>query len=204
MRFQEILRNTYGVGARRVRAAPRPESGGNLFAKITLLAGAEPAHGAVAQLRAAGRREYPGARTRYEAYALSSNGNSEARTVNATRLDLDHVAARSGLSNELNRRAARVRTGALSVIGRYTRRSSCRWATKASARRRDDEHLRRELRRPDRLGADRQRLVVQGAHQLTLGTHDELIHLDGVRRPGVAAGRWYFDSLDSSRAGSPS
>ena len=42
-----------------------------------------------------------------------------------------------------------------------------------------------------------------GAHHLTLGTHDEMIHLDGSRRVRVPAGRWCFASLDSLERGCP-
>ena len=40
-----------------------------------------------------------------------------------------------------------------------------------------------------------------GTHHLTLGTHDEVIHLDGSRRIRVPAGRWAFASLDALEAG---
>jgi len=38
---------------------------------------------------------------------------------------------------------------------------------------------------------------VMGPHHLTLGTHEENIHLDGSRHVLVPAGRWLFKSLDS-------
>jgi len=44
---------------------------------------------------------------------------------------------------------------------------------------------------------------VMGVHHLTLGTHEENIHLDGSRRVRVPAGRWGFASLDSLEAGLP-
>jgi hypothetical protein len=44
---------------------------------------------------------------------------------------------------------------------------------------------------------------VMGAHRLTLGTHEEHIHLDGSRRVRVPAGRWEFASLDALEAGLP-
>jgi hypothetical protein len=44
---------------------------------------------------------------------------------------------------------------------------------------------------------------VMGAHHLTLGTHEENIHLDGSLRVRVPAGRWGFASLDSLEAGLP-
>ena len=42
-----------------------------------------------------------------------------------------------------------------------------------------------------------------GSHVLTIGTHDEAIHLDGSRRIRVPAGSWDFSSLDSLEAGAP-
>ena len=44
---------------------------------------------------------------------------------------------------------------------------------------------------------------IMGAHHLTLGTHEENIHLNGSRRVRVPAGRWGFASLDSLEAGLP-
>jgi hypothetical protein len=44
---------------------------------------------------------------------------------------------------------------------------------------------------------------VMGTHHLTLGTHEEHLHLDGSRRVRVPAGRWGFASLDSLEAGQP-
>ena len=42
---------------------------------------------------------------------------------------------------------------------------------------------------------------VIGPHHLTLGTHEENIHLDGSRRVLVPRGRWRFMSFDSLEAG---
>jgi hypothetical protein len=44
---------------------------------------------------------------------------------------------------------------------------------------------------------------VMGIHRLTLGTHEEHIHLDGSRRVRLPAGLWDFASLDSLEAGLP-
>jgi hypothetical protein len=44
---------------------------------------------------------------------------------------------------------------------------------------------------------------VMGAHHLTVGTHQENIHLDGSRRVRVPAGRWGFAGLDALQAGTP-
>ena len=44
---------------------------------------------------------------------------------------------------------------------------------------------------------------VVGTHHLTLGTHEENIHLTGSRRVRVPAGRWGFSNLDSLEAGLP-
>jgi hypothetical protein len=44
---------------------------------------------------------------------------------------------------------------------------------------------------------------LSGAHHLTVGTHGELLHLNGSRRVRVSVGRWHFANLDSLEAGSP-
>jgi hypothetical protein len=45
---------------------------------------------------------------------------------------------------------------------------------------------------------------VMGPHHLTLGTHEENIHLDGSRRVLVPEGRWRFTSLDALESGTAS
>ena len=107
VRFQEILRNTYGVEAGSFAAAPARQPSGNLFAKVTLL----PAVNNRLELShnyGHGNPEFPGDRTPYQAYALSSNGSSGPGTVNATRLTWT-MARGSRLSNELNLAYLRVR-----------------------------------------------------------------------------------------------
>ena len=107
VRFQEILRNTYGVEAGSFAAAPARLPSGNLFAKVTLL----PAVNNRLELSynyGHGNPEFPGDRTPYEAYALSSNGSQGPGTVNATRLTWT-MARGSRLSNELNLAHLRVR-----------------------------------------------------------------------------------------------
>ena len=107
VRFQEILRNTYGVEAGSFTAAPVRQPSGNLFAKVTLL----PAVNNRLELShnyGHGNPEFPGDRTPYEAYALSSNGSQGPGTVNATRLTWT-MARGSRLSNEFNLAYLRVR-----------------------------------------------------------------------------------------------
>ena len=80
---------------------------GNLFAKVTLL----PAVNNRLELShnyGHGNPEFPGDRTPYEAYALSSNGSQGPGTVNATRLTWT-MARGSRLSNELDLAYLRVR-----------------------------------------------------------------------------------------------
>ena len=85
VRFQNILRNTYGVEPGSFGAAPGRQPSGNFFAKVTL-------HPAVnnrlefSHNYGRGNPEFQGNRTPYEAYALSSNGSNGPATVNATRL----------------------------------------------------------------------------------------------------------------------
>ena len=107
VRFQEILRDTYGVDAGDFAAAPERRPSGNLFAKVTL----QPAVNHRLELSynfGQGKPESPGGREPYDVYALTSNGLRIPATIHATRLMW--TTARDGrLANELNVGYLRVR-----------------------------------------------------------------------------------------------
>jgi len=195
VRFQDILRNTYHVDPGSTEQVSFHNPAGNLFGKISLW----PALNQRIELShhyARGTLDVPGASFNF-GYPLSSLATTRPSTVNATRLAWT-TSGTGGLSNEL-------------TVARLGERESCLPAvaypelivtvgdgslgagTRSVCAERFAKQTVWEL--TDNASWS------MGAHHLTLGTHDELIHLDGVRRPGVAAGRWFFDSLDSLEQG---
>ena len=189
-------------GSRLDRAGHRPAiPAGNLFAKVSLWPALNQrielshnyAHGYLPAARVHGRRRW---------LPPVVHGVREALDGQRHPPGLDHVG-RGGLSNELTVARLGERESCLPAVAYPEIIASCQ-----SGR-----------RGPRSLGAGTTnscaaRFASQtiweltdnaswsmGAHHLTLGTHDELIHLDGVRRPGVAAGRWFFDGLDSLEQG---
>ena len=169
---------------------------GNLFAKVSLW----PALNQRIELShnyAHGTLEVPGVTVGDCCYPLSSLASARPSTVNATRLAWT-MSGTGGLSNELTVARLGERESCLPAVaypelvvtvgdgslGAGTRNSCAeRFANQTVWELTDNASW------------------TMGAHHLTLGTHDELIHLDGVRRPGVAAGRWFFDGLDSLEQG---
>jgi outer membrane receptor protein involved in Fe transport len=201
VRFQDILRSTYHVDPGAIEPPPARIPGGNLFAKVSLWPALNQrievshnyAHGSFQRL---------GFTVGDGGYPLSSMAFEKPATVNATRVAWTMSGA-SGLSNEL-------------TVSRFRERESCLGAVPYPE---IIASVSPDPEDPRSLGAGTTnscaaRFASQtiweltdnaswsmGAHHLTLGTHDELIHLDGVRRPGVAAGRWFFDGLDSLEQG---
>ena len=188
VRFQDILRNTYHVDPGAIEQPPARDPAGNLFAKVSLW----PALNQRIELShnyAHGTSSGPGSRSATEATPSSSMAFDKPATVNATRLAWTMSGA-GGLSNEL-------------TVARFGERRSC---LPAVAYPELDRSVSPDPDAPGRSAPGRRtaaptRFASQtvweltdnaswsmGAHHLTLGTHDELIHLDGVRRPGVAAG----------------
>ncbi|MGH7513922.1 MAG: TonB-dependent receptor [Gemmatimonadales bacterium] len=198
VRFQDILRNTYQVDPGGIEQVPPRDPAGNLFAKLSMW----PALNQRVELS----HNYARGTARVSpfsvggGYALSSMTFARPSTVNATRLAWT-ISGTGGLSNEL-------------TVARLGERESCRPAvaypelivtvgeTSLAAGARNSCATRFANQTVWELTDNASWSV--GAHHLTVGTHDELIHLDGVRRPGVAAGRWFFDSLDFLEQGQAS
>jgi hypothetical protein len=197
VRFQEILRNTYGVEPGTFVSAPARRPSGNLFAKVTL----QPAVNNRVELShnyGQGTPDDPGFRAPYGQYALSSNGSQLPATVNATRLTW--TAARgSRLSNELNLAYLRVRErercpapGGYSEVyvsvdeGFLVAGDGFSCTTNFSNQ--DVWELTDNL------------TWFQGTHRLTFGTHSELIRTRRLTRI-YPLGSWQFASLDSLGAG---
>ena len=159
VRFQDILRNTYHVDPGSIEQVPVRNPAGNLFAKVSLW----PALNQRIELShnyAHGTLEVPGVSVGDGGYPLSSLSSARPSTVNATRLAWTMSGTRRALQRA-HRRAAR-RTGTLSPRRRVSGAGSDGGRSDRVARRRDEEQLRRAVRQPDRLGADRQRLLDHG------------------------------------------
>ncbi|HEY8258305.1 MAG TPA: TonB-dependent receptor [Gemmatimonadales bacterium] len=202
-RFQDILRNTYHVDPGSIEKSPFRNRTGNLFAKISLW----PALNARIELShtyARGDAHDPGFTATNEsiAYSLSSLSLDRPSTINATRLSWAMSGGR--LSNELTAARLHSRERCIpavaypeiqatvsvdpepSVLGAGAFNScSGRFASQTVWELTDNASWS------------------VGSHYLTLGTHDELIDLDGSRRARIAAGRWVFSSLDSLEQGVP-
>ena len=195
VRFQEILRNTYHVDPGSIEQVSPLNPAGNLLAKISLW----PALNQRIELShnyARGTLHVPGFSVG-GGYPLSSLTSARPSTVNATRLAWT-MSGTGGLSNELTVARLNERESCLPAV-EYPElivtvgEGSLGAGTRSVCAERFADQTVWEL--TDNASWS------MGAHHLTLGTHDELIHLDGVRRPGVAAGRWFFDNLDSLEQG---
>ena len=199
VRFQEILRNTYGVEAGSFAPAPVRQPSGNLFAKVTLL----PAVNNRLELSHTyghGSPEFPGDRTPYEAYALSSNGTQVPGTINATRLTWT-MAGGSRLSNELNLAYLRVREEGRCLSSSPYSEVVVR-ADESFLVAGDGFSCTVNFSNQDVWELTDNLSWFQGPHQLTFGTHNELIR---TRRLTLIQplGHWEFASLDSLQAGLP-
>jgi hypothetical protein len=199
VRFQDILRSTYGVEPGSFAAAPGRQPSGNLFAKVTL----QPAVNNRLELShnyGQGRPEFQGNRTPYEAYALSSNGSQLPGTINATRLTWT-MARGSQLSNELNLAYLRVREEerclSSSPYSEVMVRADESFLVAGNGFSCTENFSNQDVwELTDNLS------WFQGRHQLTFGTHTELIR---TRRLTLIQplGHWEFASLDSLEQGLP-
>jgi outer membrane receptor protein involved in Fe transport len=197
VRLQEILRNTYGREAGSFVPSSSRRPGGNFFGKITLQPAVnnrvEVSHNyarAISRVSRAGFSEF--------GYQLSSHAAEYPSTINATRLAWTMAAGK--LANEL-------------TLGRFAVRESCRPATDFPTVVIDleMEHLVAGVQTgcAERF-ADQTVWELtdnlswhSGDHQLTLGTHNELVRIQGadVKFP---VGFWQFTSLDALQLGNPS
>jgi hypothetical protein len=200
-RFQDILRNTYHVDPGSIEQAPDRESAGNLFAKVSLWPALNQRI-VLSHNYAHGTARAPGFSVGDGGYALSSMTAARPSTVNATRLAWT-MSGTGGLANELTLARLGEQERCLPAVAYPElvvavgpdpdRRASLGAGAVNSCAERFAHQTVWEL-------TDNASWTM-GAHHLTLGTHDELIHLDGVRRPRVGAGRWFFDGLDSLEQG---
>jgi hypothetical protein len=199
VRFQEILRDNYGVDAGSFAAAPVRQPSRNVFAKVTL----QPAVNNRLELSynyGHGNPEFPGFRAAYDYYALTSNGNELPGTINAGRLTWT-VALGSRLSNELNLAYLRVRE-----------RERCLSSSPFSevVVRVDESFLAAGNGFSCTVNFSNQDIWeltdnvswFQGNHQLTFGTHNEFIRTRRLTRI-LPLGHWEFASLDALEAGLP-
>ena len=197
VRFQEILRDAYGVDAGSFTAAPERRPSGNVFAKVTV----QPALNHRLELShnyGQGSPESPGGRAPYVVYALTSNGTRIPGSINATRLTW--TTARGGrLANELNVAYLRVRERCESPV-RFPElqvlADSASLVAGATGFCTGNFSNQNVWELTDNLS------WYHGTHQLTFGTHTELIR---TQRADVAQplGHWEFSSLDALQAGLP-
>jgi hypothetical protein len=200
-RFQDILRNTYHVDPGSVEQVPDRDPAGNLFAKVSLWPALNQRI-VLSHNYAHGTARGPGFPAIEGGYALSSMSFARPSTVNATRLAWT-MSGTGGLANELTVARLGEQERCLPAVAYpelivsvgpdLAHRASLGAGTLNSCAERFAHQTVWEL-------TDNASWTM-GPHHLTLGTHDELIHLDGVRRPGVGAGRWFFDGLDSLEQG---
>ncbi len=200
-RFQDILRNTYHVDPGSIEQVPDREPAGNLFAKVSLWPALNQRI-VLSHNYAHGTARVPGVSVGDGGYSLSSMSSARPSTVNATRLAWT-MSGTGGLANELTVARLGEQERCLPAVAYPElvvavgpdpdRRASLGAGAVNSCAERFAHQTVWEL-------TDNASWTM-GAHHLTLGTHDELIHLDGVRRPRVGAGRWFFDSLDSLEQG---
>ena len=199
VRFQDILRDGYGVDAGSFAAEPTRQPSGNLFAKVTI----QPAVNnrlEVSYNYGHGRPAFTAFRSPYEVYGLSSNSSALPATTNAGRLTW--TAARgSRLTNELNLAYLRVRE-----------REQCQSSSPFSevAVHADESFLVAGDGFSCSINFSNQDIWeltdnlswFHGNHQLTFGTHSELIR---TKRLTLIQpfGHWDFASLDSLEAGLP-
>jgi hypothetical protein len=199
LRFQDILRDTYHVDPGSIEPPAPANPAGNVFAKVTLW----PALNQRLEFShnfARGILRSPGGSVD-DAYSLSSLALEKPATVNASRLTWV-VASEGRLSNELTAARLGERERCVPavaypeidvVVSPDPDRRELSAGTVNSCSGRYANQTIWEL-------TDNASWFA-GAHHLTLGTHDELIHLEGSRRVRVPAGRWAFSSLDSLEAG---
>lgn len=197
VRFQDILKNTYHVDPGSIEKTPFSNPAGNLFAKLSLW----PALNQRIELShnyARGTSHDPGFSAANEpSYSLSSLASERPSTVNATRV-MWTMSGLDRVSNELTVARLGAREDcfpavpypelAVTVSPDPDPRALGAGAVNSCAGRFADQTVW-EL--TDNASWS------MGTHHLTLGTHDEVIHLDGSRRARIPAGRWFFDSLDS-------
>jgi len=202
VRFQQILKDVYGLDAGENIRRSNNSAGGHLFAKLTVPLGVNQRLEISHDFMPTSFRSTSGFHEPYGRYGLSSGAWETPETANVTRLTyaaalgphitnevkLTRMSDNSTCSNyatypliEANADQGRLLAGNESgtMFGCYTNQSL--W----------------EL--GDNLGID------LGAHHLTVGTHNELSRLRTLEGYQYGFGaRWTFSSLDSLEQGRPS
>jgi hypothetical protein len=195
--FRDILRDTYHVDAGAFGPGTPRNPSGNVLAKVTVWP-------ALNQRIEFSHNHSEGTSTGgFDVLEFASHGRTEPATFDASRAAWTIGGA--GLTNELT----------LARVG----------ATQRCFANADFPEINVEVGLPD----DTRNLVagavngcpdqfasqttweltnnaswIMGSHHLTVGTHEENIHLDGSRRVLVPRGRWRFLSFDSLESGTAS
>ena len=194
LRFQDIMRNTYGVDPGTFDNSPSSVPTRTVFAKITAQLGVnnrlEISHNYLYE----GPR-FPGERD-YGFLGFSTHGSYDPRIGNTTRLDWT-AAFGSRWSNQLllSHRKDRHRCyviGAFATVEVAVDAGSVLAGEQRGCRQDNFESIW-ELTNNLELAA--------GSHHLTLGTHEELVHVYDGGGYANDPGNWYFLSLDSLEQG---
>jgi hypothetical protein len=196
--FRDILRNTYGVEAGAIEAAPYRTPAWNVFGKATFWPALNQ-RVEISHNHAHGSQEFGAGYNGTPIYGLSSAGFRNPGTVNGTRLTWTMTSG--GFANEL-------------LLSRLATTDRCEPAANFSSVRVAVDAGVLRAGRPFRCGgvfADNTSWELTdnfswfaGTHHLTLGTHGEVIHQAGNRRLFTPHGIWNFNSLDSLETGLPS
>lgn len=195
-RFRDILQNTYGLDAGTFDATPGRVPTRTVFAKISAQLGIN------SRLEISHEHLYEGPRFTgehdYGFLGFSSHGSYDPEIVDATRLDWT-AAFGSRWTNQLllAHRKDRHRCypiGAFSTIEVAVDAGSV-IAGEQRGCRQDNSVSIWELTNNLELA--------YGSHHLTLGTHDELVHVYDVNGYQLDPGNWFFLSLDSLAQGLP-
>jgi Carboxypeptidase regulatory-like domain/TonB dependent receptor len=202
IRFQEILRETYGVDAGTPDRYPATLPARNLFAKVTVQLGVNSRLELSHDYSHAGLDFLfsPGCRIPYEVYCLTSHAQSLPVTVHATQLAWTAVPG-ARLTNELllaHHWARQTCTAAISFPSTFAHADAGELVAGAGLPCRGDRVEQQISELTDNL------TLAAGAHRLTFGTHGELIRVpthENLQYFFHAA--WHFGSLDSLDAGLP-
>jgi hypothetical protein len=198
VRFRDILKNMYGVDAGGIELPDNHNPAENLFAKITAQLGVnsrlELSHNYVHASAEGNAPHVP-----YGGYRLTSSGVTEVTTTNATRLTW-HAGWGGRYSNELTvgRLNEEDRCQANALFARlvvFADEGSLVAGSQAGCV--GSYQIQRILEVTDNLTWS------AGRNQVTVGTHDEFIHLPGIRRLDnfQEVSNWTFSSLDSLEHG---
>lgn len=200
-RFQVILRDTYGVDPGSITPSAFRNPGGNLFGKVTIW----PALNQRIEISHNYAKHEPripeGYAPQEGEYRLTSEETTVPTTVNATRLTWT-AAGQSRFSNQLT----------ISRVAGTERCAPTSHFAEVVIVPVDNGQLAAGSNRicGDRFGNQTAWELTDnffwllGSHRVTLGTHDELIQLEGKNRSTFfTTGTWVFGSLDSLERGEP-